>query len=108
MASLDLNLWGGSYPFTPETLARQLQASWDGFANWSNVGDPFTGSAIPVASDLVGKCVRVIETVTAEGQQYQTSTNVIGPVELFNALASTPLAAGEKLWAIGDSQLGYR
>lgn len=107
MATLSLTVTAGSYPFAPTSYSRQMQASDDGMTGWADTGAPFTGASFVVGAGLVGKCLRLVETATDGSQSLVTTTPVTGPVVAFVALAAMPLAAGAKVAAIGNSQIGY-
>jgi hypothetical protein len=107
MATLPLTVTAGSYPFAPTSYSRQMQVSDDGVSGWADTGAPFAGTSFVVGAGLVGKYLRLVETATDGILSITTTTAALGPVSAFVALAATPVATGEQLWAIGDSQLGY-
>lgn len=106
METLSLTVQPGVYSFVPSAYTRQMQVSDDGVSGWTNTGSPFSGTTFTINS-LTGKYLRVVETASLGSISLQTTSAALGPVVAAVALAAKPLAAGSKLHAIGDSQMGY-
>lgn len=106
MNTLDISVQPATYNFVPTSISRQIQVSDDGATGWADSGSAFSGTKFTVGT-LTGKYLRVVETALLGATPFVTISPALGPVSAFVALAATPVAAGEQLWAIGDSQPGY-